>query len=76
MGKGNRTKKADGSGYHHLASPWALVWEDVEENEETARRIRANPADFMPVSWQHQIETIKPRLLEDLKALARKKGQG
>ena len=29
---------------------WALVWEDVEEDPETARRVRADPEDWQPLS--------------------------
>ena len=31
---------------------WALVWERVEENPETARRIRNDPETRILVSWQ------------------------
>ena len=29
---------------------WALVWEEVEEDAETARRVRADPEDWQPMS--------------------------
>ena len=29
---------------------WALVWEDVEEDSETAGRVRADPEDWQPMS--------------------------
>ena len=29
---------------------WALVWEDVEEDPETARRVREDPEYWQPVS--------------------------
>jgi hypothetical protein len=29
---------------------WALVWEEVEEDEETARRVRADPENWEPLS--------------------------
>ena len=43
---------------------WALVWEDVEENAETARRIREDPVDFIPASWVDAVESVKSGILE------------
>ncbi len=43
---------------------WALVWEEVQENEETARRIRANPQDWVPVSFDQDVEELTPRFLD------------
>ena len=54
---------------------WALVWEDVVENAETARRIRHDPVDFIPASWVDAVESAKSGILEHLKDLARKEAR-
>ena len=43
---------------------WALVWEEVEENEETARRIRKDPEGWMPVSYESEVQELDGRFLE------------
>ena len=54
---------------------WALVWEDVKENTETARRIREDPVDFIPSSWADAVESAMPSIMEHLKDLARKEAR-
>ena len=46
---------------------WALVWEEIEENEETARRVRRDPDDWVPVSYDREIEELDGRFLEVMK---------
>ena len=43
---------------------WALVWEDVQENPETAGRIREDPEGWVPVSYQRGAEQIGNRFVE------------
>ena len=49
---------------------WALVWEEVEENAETARRIREDPADWVPASYDREMEGLGNGSLEVLKGEA------
>ncbi len=49
---------------------WALVWEDVEEDAETARRIRDDPGDWVPPSYDRKMDELGGRLLEVLKGEA------
>ena len=49
---------------------WALVWEEVEENAETARRIREDPADCVPASYDREMEGLGNGPLEVLKGEA------
>ena len=44
---------------------WALVWEDVQENPETARRIREDPEGWVPVSYQQDVEQIGDCFVRD-----------
>ncbi len=48
----------------------ALVWEEVEEDAESARRIREDPADWVPVSYDREMGELGGHLLEVLKAEA------
>ncbi len=34
---------------------WALVWEDIAENPETARRIREDPQEWTPLCYEQDI---------------------
>lgn len=53
---------------------WALVWEDIEENAETLRRIRETPLEFIPSSWDTKLyQRMKPDVLAFLKDKARKR---
>ena len=49
---------------------WALVWEEIEENQETARRIREDPEDWMPVSFEDDVQKLSGRFLEMMKEQA------
>ncbi|MFQ6028956.1 MAG: hypothetical protein ACE5Q6_15860 [Dehalococcoidia bacterium] len=50
---------------------WALVWEEVEENEETARRVRESPEGLIPVCYERGLANLEDDLVEHLKDLAR-----
>ncbi len=50
----------------------ALVREEIEEDAETARRIRDDPDDWVPVSYDREMDELGSRLLEILKG--RRKG--
>jgi len=49
---------------------WALVWEEIEEDEETARRIREDPEKWVPVSFEKSVKEMTGRFLETLKEAA------
>jgi hypothetical protein len=51
---------------------WALVWEEVEEDAETARRVREDPEDWVAVSYEEQWHDLRGRFLEMLKDEARR----
>ena len=53
-----------------VAKGWALVWEEVEENAETARRIREDLADWVPASYDREMEGLGNGLLALLKGEA------
>ena len=66
-------REAWGSG-QPVDDRWALVWEDLEENAETLRRIREAPLDFIPSSWDNkQYQSIKPAVLKLMKDIVRKR---
>ena len=50
----------------------ALVWEEIEEDAETARRIRDDPDDWVPVSHDGALDELSSRLLEVLNGEAEK----
>ena len=45
----------------------ALVWEEIEEDGETTRRIRDNPENWVPVSYDKEMQDLKDRFLEIMK---------
>jgi len=49
---------------------WALCWDEIEENPGTASQLRADPENWLPVSYGEQIKVAKADLLDDLKTLA------
>ena len=49
---------------------WALVWEEVEENLETARRIREDPEGWVPLSYGADVRELNGRFLEFMKEQA------
>lgn len=49
----------------------ALVWEEIEEDAETARRIREDPADWVPASYDQEMQN-SGQLLEILKGQAKR----
>ncbi len=49
---------------------WALIWQEVEENAETARRIREDPEDWWPSAYDHDRQ-FRDRFLEMAKERAR-----
>lgn len=51
---------------------WALVWEEVEEDAETARRVRADPEGWVPVSYDEEWHDLRDRFLEMMKDEARR----
>ncbi len=51
---------------------WALVWEEVEEDAETARRVRADPEDWVAVSYDEQWHDLRGRFLDIMKDEARR----
>ncbi len=53
-----------------VAKARALVWEEIEEDAETARRIRDDPDDWVPASYDQEMDELGSRLLEVLKAEA------
>jgi hypothetical protein len=66
-------REAWGSG-QSVDDRWALVWEDIEENAETLRRIRETPLEFIPSSWDNkQYQSIKSTVLKLMKDIARKR---
>jgi len=66
-------REAWGSG-QPVDDRWSLIWEDLEENAETLRRIREAPLDFIPSSWDNkQYQSIKPTVLKLMKDIARKR---
>jgi hypothetical protein len=50
---------------------WALVWEDIAENPETARRIREDPQEWTPLCYEQDISELGDSLVDYLKGLAR-----
>jgi hypothetical protein len=60
-----------GCGIFPVDDRWALVWDDIEENQETAQRVRKTPTDWMPVSYEDDVKGIRGTILDDLKELAR-----
>ena len=71
-------REAWGSGVFHVDDRWALVWENIEENAETLRRIRETPLEFIPSSWDNgnpsgMYQRMKPTVLEFVKDVARKR---
>lgn len=51
---------------------WALVWEEVEEDAETARRVRADPEGWVVVSYEEEWHDLRDRFLEVMKDEARR----
>ena len=49
---------------------WALVWEEIEEDAETARRIRDDPEDWVPASYDREMDELGSHLFEVLKGEA------
>jgi len=49
---------------------WALEWDEIDEDKETAKRIREDPVDWTPASHEHDLERLKGSLLDHLKGLA------
>jgi hypothetical protein len=52
---------------------WQLVWEDVEANSETGRRIREAPEKFTPASWDSAAESLPSSIRDFLKAGTRER---
>ena len=52
-----------------VAKARALVWEEIEEDAETARRIRDDPDDWVPASYDKEMQN-SGQLLEVLKGEA------
>jgi hypothetical protein len=50
---------------------WALVWEDIAENPETARRIREDPQGWTPLCYEQDIAELTDDMADYLKGLAR-----
>jgi hypothetical protein len=50
---------------------WALVWEGIAENPETAKRIREDPQEWTPLCYQQDIAELGDSLVDYLKGLAR-----
>jgi hypothetical protein len=50
---------------------WALVWEDIEENPETARCIREDPQEWTPLCYEQDISELGDSPVDYLKGLAR-----
>jgi hypothetical protein len=50
---------------------WALVWEEIEENPETARCIREDPQEWAPLCYEQDISELRDSLVDYLKGLAR-----
>jgi hypothetical protein len=50
---------------------WALVWEDIAENPETARPIREEPQEWMPLCYEQDISELGDSVVDYLKGLAR-----
>jgi hypothetical protein len=51
---------------------WALVWEEVEEDAETARRVRADPEGWVAVSHDEEWHDLRGRFLDIMKDEARR----
>jgi hypothetical protein len=49
---------------------WALVWEDIEENPETARRIQEDPQGWMPICYEQDLAELPDDMVDYLRALA------
>ena len=47
---------------------WALVWEDIEENLETARRVRQDPESWVPVSFEAEYQELDEGFLDMMTA--------
>ena len=50
---------------------WAFVWEEIEENPETARRVREDPEGWMPLCYEQDLAELPNDMVEYLKGLAR-----
>jgi hypothetical protein len=50
---------------------WALVWEDIAENPETARRIREDPQEWTPLCYEQDLAELPDDMVDYLKGLAR-----
>jgi hypothetical protein len=50
---------------------WALVWDDIAENPETARRIREDPQEWTPLCYEQDISELGDSPVDYLKGLAR-----
>ena len=46
-------------------------WEDVEENPETARRVREDHENWIPVCYERSLANLGDELVDHLKNLAR-----
>ena len=67
-------REAWGSGVFPVDDRWSLMWEDLEENAETLRRIREAPLDFIPSSEDNKkYQSVRPTVLKLMKDIARKK---
>jgi hypothetical protein len=48
-----------------------LVWEDIAENPETARRIREDPQEWTPLCYEQDLAELPDDMVDYLKGLAR-----
>ncbi len=71
-GEGNLVRPP--GAFVHVPHRLALVWEEVPENEETARRIREDPEHFVPASWDGSPGEGTSSFLELVKKYAAKEG--
>ena len=49
---------------------WALVWEDIAENPETARRIQEDPQGWMPICYEQDLAELPDDMVDYLRGLA------
>ncbi|HZA23901.1 MAG TPA: hypothetical protein VFA32_15085 [Dehalococcoidia bacterium] len=49
---------------------WALVWEEIAENPETAKRIREDPQGWMPICYEQDLAELPDDMVDYLRGLA------